>query len=174
MSRPAFTPLGTEPRWKTVYEQLQKAGNGKVLSYDRLGKLLDLNPVRDRAKIAQAVYRAERELLEKDQRALECVSGTGYRVVFASEQLRLAKGQQKKARKALVAGHALVVNVDRGALDNEQAAKFDAAAYVLSRQVELARSTSKQQSRIERALASASGRKKLESGGMLRELDEAV
>lgn len=147
-----FEPKGEKARWVIVYEHVTTVPTGDVVTYDTLGRLLDLDPRKDRHAIQMAVRRAAVESLEGDKRALESVPNKGYRIVEPEEHLRLAKAQQKKSRKALVRGRKAVVNVDFNGMEPEMRHAFEVVAQAFAMQQEFMRRMDVRQSRVEEAV----------------------
>lgn len=147
-----FQPIGAKARWRIVYELLRKIGTGDVLTYEEIGGALNLDADDDRHLIQMAVRRAAREYEEADNRALEAVPNTGYRVVEAPEHLRLAKGQQKRASKALARGHSKVVHVDLSGVEPATRQLFEATVRAFTMQMEFNKRFDVRQKRLEQAL----------------------
>lgn len=150
----AFEPLGDEARWRTVYSLLLLTDTGTVVTYEELGKALDLDPVEGRHAIQMAVRRAAQEHEQVDKRALDAVKNIGYRVVKPAEQLILARRQQRRSSRALVRGHSKAVNVDLSNVDPEVRKAFDVMAAAFSMQMDYNRRLDVRQQRLEEALNS--------------------
>ena len=105
-----------------------------------------------------AVRRAAREHEEADNRAIEPVANTGYRIVEAPEHLRLARSQQKRAGKALERGHSKVANVDLSGLEPGVRSLFEATVRAFSMQMEFNRRFDVRQKRLESTINSMSER----------------
>jgi hypothetical protein len=81
---------------------LKDMERGEIVTYQALGRALDLHPVRDRAKIQNAVRQANKPLLKLHQRGVQAVENEGYRMLPAREHVMVANGHQSKADKAMV------------------------------------------------------------------------
>lgn len=149
---PTFSPLGEQARWRTVYDALKAADVGDVITYERLGEALDLDPVEQRHAIQMAVRRAAREYQARDKRALDAVPNEGYRVVAASEHLVLAKRQQSRSSRALERGHRVATNVDLAQVDAHTRRALEAVAVAFGMQMEFNRRFDVRQQRLEAAV----------------------
>lgn len=147
-----FKPAGDRARWRVIYDMLRSLGTGDVLTYESIGAALGLDADGDRHQIQMAVRRAAREYEESDNRALEAVANEGYRVVEAPEHLRLARGQQKRASKALARGHSKVVHVDMTGLDAGTRQVFEATVRAFAMQMEFNKRFDVRQRRLEESL----------------------
>lgn len=108
-----FQPKGKEAEWRPVYRAFKKLPVDGVIDYETLTDLLGRPFLPDRSPL----YRAMRELENKDKRTIEVVTGTGYRVVAAAEHERLARHHQKKSRRQLGKGLRRIRSADRRQLD---------------------------------------------------------
>lgn len=151
--RQPFKPLGAQARWKTVYDLLRKTGTGKVITWQRLGEALALDPVKDRSAIVQAVRRAAKEHEVKDKRAVDTVRGEGYMPVDATGSLIVARKQQVKSGRALTRGHSAAVNVDLNGTSPEVRKALEILAGQFDAQLEFNRRVVGKQVRMEQDLA---------------------
>jgi hypothetical protein len=147
-----FEAVGEVARWRTVYSLFQASSIGKVIKYETIADALELHHVDDRHAIQMATRRAAKEYLRNDSRAVEAVKNVGYRVVEPEEHLRLAQGQQKKSRKALVRGHDTAVHVDLNGMEPEVRKAFDVTARAFSTLLEYNRRLDTRQKHLESAL----------------------
>lgn len=153
-----FEPIGDRARWRIIYELLQRAEVGQVITYEDLGAVLDLDPQSDRHTIQMAVRRAAREHEEADNRALDVIPNTGYVIVPAPEHLRLARDHHKRASKSLARGHSKVVHVDLSGLDPETRHAFEVVARAFALQMEFNKRFDVRQARLEQAVNDMSQR----------------
>ena len=153
-----FEPAGDKARWRIIYDVLTTKDVGDTVSYDELGETLDLDPAQDRHTIQLAMRRASKNSEIEDKRALEAVPNQGYRIVEAEEHLRLARGQQKRAGRALGRGQSKVVNVDFNGMDPEVRKAFETVAIAFSMQMDMLRRTDIRQNKLEEILAEVSQR----------------
>lgn len=145
-----FDPIGDRARWRILYEDvLTLRDHGDVVTYETLGKALDLDPTDERHVIQMAVRRAAREYEEVDKRALDAVPNVGYRVVNAVEHMGLARRQQRRSHRALKAGKSKVVNVDMQGLDSETRKAFEVVARAFALQMDFNRRMDVRQKRLE-------------------------
>jgi len=147
-----FEPVGDEARWRIIYDVIQVKTTGDTISYDELGRALDLDPATERQTIQLSMRRAAKHSETEDKRALEAIPNQGYRIVEAEEHMRLARGQQKKAGKALGRGQSKVVNVDFNGMDPEVRKAFETVAVAFSMQMDMLRRTDVRQAHLEKVL----------------------
>lgn len=147
-----FDPIGDVARWHTVYDLLVTTKTGDVLTYSRIARALDLDPKKDRHAIQMAMRRAAKEHEQADKRAVEAVPNKGYRVVESAEHLRLARGQHRRASKALMRGHSKVVNVDLTDVPPATRQLFEATVRAFAMQMEFNRRLDVRQKRLEDAV----------------------
>lgn len=153
-----FEPVGARARWRIVYELLCATTTGDVLTYERIGEALGLDPDDDRHAIQMAVRRAAKEHEVGDRRAIEPVANSGYRVVEAPEHLRLARGQQKRAGKALARGQSKVVHVDLSGMEPETRRAFEVVARAFAMQMDFNKRFDVRQAKLEDTITSMSER----------------
>jgi hypothetical protein len=115
-----FKPKGDTAQWRTVYDLLIKTPVNSTITYDTLAEALNLHPHTDRHRIQAATRKAATHLLAQDNRAIENLADTGYRVVTAAQQIPLAGKQIEKAGNALDKGHDLTNNVRMDELTSEE------------------------------------------------------
>lgn len=123
----AFQSKGALPEWQMIYEALLFGADfGTVITYAQLDEVLGRRFLDNRGPI----YRARNELGDQRHRWLEPVPSVGYRIIEASEHLRVAGAHKKKARRQL----GLMVRVadvtDVSALTPDQLATFDSQTKV--------------------------------------------
>lgn len=159
-----FEPAGEVARWRIVYDALKGMSVDAVLAYERAGELLGLDPVVDRSTIQSAVRKASRTFEKVDKHALVAVPNVGYRVVRADEHVVLARGQQRRASRALVRGHSKVVNVDLRDLSPEVRALTEATARAFSLQMDFNRRLDVRQNKLESVISEVSQRAERSEG----------
>lgn len=153
-----FEPIGEKARWRLLYEVMAAAEVDSVVSYADLADALDLDAIGGRQIIQQAMSRAGRELLEKNNRAVESVRGVGYRVVRPEEQLRLAQYHQQRASKSLVRGSRTVRHVDFNGMDAGTRHAFEVTGRALGALIDMNRRLDARQERLEESMKSVVGR----------------
>lgn len=153
-----FEPVGSQARWRVVYELLRNTETDSILTYEELGKALDLDPTDDRHAIQMAMRRAALEHEEVDKRAIDAVPNVGYRIVQPPEHVMLARRQQKRSSRALARGYSKAVNVDLSKLDPETRRVVEVIARGFAMQMDFNRRTDVRQKRLEEALATVSRR----------------
>jgi hypothetical protein len=151
-NRAPFEPIGPQARWKTVYELLKKTSTGEIITYGQLGEALGLDPDDDRVIIRSAVRRAAREHEEHDKRAVDAVSGQGYRPVEPRASLELARKQGKKAGRSLARGRSKAVNVDLNGVDPEVRKALEVVAQAFSMQMDFNRRFEGKTARLEQTI----------------------
>lgn len=155
---PAFRSIGAQARWRTVYEALRNAEVDEIVTYEALGKALDLHPDEDRHSIQMAMRRAAKEHEQIDKRAVDPVPNVGYRIVQPPEHVILARRQQSRSSRALARGYSKAVNVDLSKLDPETRHALEMIGRAFAIQMEFNRQTDVRQKRLEEALATVSRR----------------
>jgi hypothetical protein len=150
-----FQPAGARARWRVIYDMLTASKPGDTVTYDDMGKALELDPDKDRHLIQMAVRRAGREYLLVDCRALEPVPNTGYVIVESAKQLVLAGKHQVKARRSIRRGREQVTHVDVSGLDEATRQMFEIMAWKFAQQDEAIRRLDVRQQRTQRQLAAA-------------------
>jgi hypothetical protein len=96
-----FEPKGDKSQRIIVAESGAAAKPGDVITFETLGKLLKLHPVRQRDQIRQAISAARPLLLHDHGRALVSIRGTGYRVAHAGEHSGIAQTHRRKADRQM-------------------------------------------------------------------------
>lgn len=112
----AFKPRGEKSLRVIVTEMAAAAAYSEVLTFDRLGEALNLDPDAGRNRIRQAVTSARTGLLKHHHRILVTDRGTGYRVARPGEFSGVAEhyrkqGQRHFARALAVIEHAPVTDM---------------------------------------------------------------
>lgn len=153
-----FKAIGEQARWRTIHDLLLMTDTGGVVTYDDMAAALDLDSVKDRHVIQMAMRRAAIEHERVDKRAVEAVPNLGYRVVLPPEHMRLARQQQSRSSRALVAGRSKVVNVDMNGLEPDVRQAFQIVAQAFAMQMDFNRRMDVRQQRLEEALDTISER----------------
>lgn len=153
-----FEPAGDRARWRILYELLTRKGLEDEVTYEEMGKLLDLDPDGDRHAIQMAFRRAAKQYEQMDNRAVEAVPNVGYRIVIPGDHLRLAKAHKKKSGKSLERGHSKVVHVDLAGMEPEVRKAFEVTARAFSVLMDYSRRLDARQDRLEAALDSMTNR----------------
>jgi hypothetical protein len=147
-----FTPRGDSARWRIIYNLLKPLDIGDVLTYEEMGKALDLDPRRERVTIQLAMRRAAQELEEVEKRAVDVVTNEGYRVVEPKEHLMLARRHQKRANRQLSRGQSKVINVDFNLIDPETRKAFEVIAGAFAAQIDFNQRMDIRQANLEAAV----------------------
>ncbi|MDX3314641.1 hypothetical protein P1S61_37440 [Streptomyces sp. ME08-AFT2] len=147
-----FEALGQEARWRAIYALLRPLGVGEIITYERMAEVLELDDDADRVTIRAALYRAAREYEQIDKHAVEAVKNVGYRVVEASEHLKLAQRRQKRAGRQLKRGHDHVVHVDFNGMEPEVRKGFEVTAHAFSMLMDYNRRFDVRQKRLEKVV----------------------
>jgi len=148
-----FNPSGERARWRILYDLLSARTVGDVLTYDQMGKALDLDPRKDRTPIQLAMRRAASELEHVDKQAVDSIVNVGYIIVKPEEHLGLAKRHQRRASTQLVRGHSKVVNVDFNEMEPETRKAFEVMAGAFARQIDFMQRIDVRQRHLEEAVA---------------------
>lgn len=147
-----FTPRGDNARWRIIYNLLKPLQVGELLTYEEMGKALDLDPRKERVTIQLAMRRAAQEFEEVQKRAVDVVTNEGYRVVEPKEHLMLARRHQKKANRQLTRGQSKVVNVDFNLVDPETRKAFEIIATAFAAQIDFNQRMDIRQAHLEEAV----------------------
>lgn len=148
-----FQPVGSQARWRIVYEVLAAARVGDEVTYEELAAALGFDASHDRHRIQMAVRRAGEELEAEDHRALSPVTNVGYRIVEPEEHLVLARRHQSRSSKSLVRGQSKVINVDLSGLDLEVKHTFEVVARAFALQMDFNRRFQVKQEQLEQTMA---------------------
>jgi hypothetical protein len=134
-----FKPQGEIAQWRIAYDAFKAAAVGDEITYARLGELLDIDAGHSRHRIQAAARRAAKKLLLSDDRAVETVPETGYRIVPAVRQIPMAGQQVERATRALEKGHDLSVHIRLDELSETEREVVRAMAAGFSQVAEWAR-----------------------------------
>lgn len=148
----AFQPEGDRSRWVVIYDLLQAAKVGDVITYEQIADALGLDATADRHRIQVAMRRAAMEHEKVDKRAVDAVVNQGYRIVEAPEHLVLAKRHQRRSTTQLVRGYSKTVNVDLSGLTPEVQHAFGVVAQAFAMQMEFNRRFDVRQKRLEESI----------------------
>ena len=148
----AFKPKGEYALRVQALEALRAHSVGETVPYAELEDLLGTG----RKQVQAAVRAAAPEFLDVDQQAVEAVPNVGYRIVPASDHVRLAQGLQRRSSRALVRGHAVVTKVDFATLSPEVRALTEATARAFAVQIDFNRRMDVRQERLEAAIDAVS------------------
>lgn len=150
-----FEAKGDRPEWQMIYDVLARGKVGDVIEYPALDKALG----RDFRNNRHPLERAIRELLNVKRRTVENMPGKGYRVVAASEHERLARQQQKFARRRIAKGLRTTRGTDRSQLTPEEALRLDRLEIMLADQQEALRRHESRIAKLEEVAKKASRQK---------------
>lgn len=172
-----FEPIGELARWRVLVEKFTGVDRGETLTYDELGKVLDLDPVGDRRAIAAAVREASKTLSREHERSLIAVRNVGYRVALPDEHIELAGRQQRKSNRALVRAKDHVEYVDLSGMSEEGRTLAIAMARALTWQQAQMRRMDVRQKDLERVVQSITTRQERseeETAARLAELERRI
>jgi exonuclease VII large subunit len=144
-----FTKKDVKSEWEKVYDYISVLSVGDEIDYADLDLILG----RDFRSARTPFVRANKELLERNQRGMLNVRGVGYRVVTASEHEAAAKRHHKSARRQLTRAHQWVKNADRSQLTPEERQRFDRIELSLSRQLQHTKALEERVQKMEQATA---------------------
>lgn len=153
-----FKASGGRAKWRDAYDLFVAAAVGDVVTYRELGDVLGMDPDKERHRIQVTVRRAALEHEREDKRALDAVTNLGYRIVEASEHIRLARSQQKRSSRALQRGHSKAVNVDLSQVDATTRHALDMVAQAFALQMDFNRRFDVRQRRLEDVVSMVSKR----------------
>lgn len=115
-----------------VAEMVAQGSPGDLITYDDLGKALDLDPDERRDQIRQAVSAARPLVLADQKRALIPVRGQGYRIAWASEFAGIAQEHRRKADRQIGKALDIVKNVNEKELTPDELRRHRAVAMVIT------------------------------------------
>lgn len=127
-----FRPKGDRSLRVIVAEMVAERSPGDLITYDELGKALDLDPDERRDQIRQAVSAARPVILADHKRALIAERGKGYRIAFAGEFAGLAQGHRRKADRQMGKALDIVKNVNERELSPEELKRHRAVAVIIT------------------------------------------
>lgn len=117
-----FEKIGNEPQWRVVYEHIRNLDAGTMVTMKQLQNLLPNAP---EGSVRTAFHRAMKEMETVDHRSFVTEWGIGYRVASANEHEKLARRQQKFARRRLDAGLRKIEATDRSQLTSDELRRLD-------------------------------------------------
>lgn len=115
-----FKPKGETAQWRIVYDIFRSTPEGATVTYDQLAEPLAMDPRRDRHRIQAAARKAATHLLEKDNRAIEVHTETGYVMVPANRQIHMAGKQIERATHHLDRGKDLTTFIQVDDLNDRE------------------------------------------------------
>jgi hypothetical protein len=127
-----FAPKGDRSLRVIVAEMVGQRSPGDLLTYEELGKVLDLDPDERRDQIRQAVSAARPLVLIDQKRALIPVRGEGYRIAWASEFAGIATEYRRKADRSIGRALDVVRNVNEKELSPEELKRHRAVAVIIT------------------------------------------
>lgn len=134
--RRPFQPVNGHPMWVLIKDRLVGMNIGDVITD---GELRAAVPEGAPASINSAFHRAVRSLQETHSRTLTRVRKVGYRMVAATEHEKLARDQQRRGYRRLVASRGKLASADRTQLNREDRQRVDALQHNADVQAEFVR-----------------------------------
>lgn len=123
-----FEPKGEKPEWRVLYDDLLEGMEpGQVVSFADLDRVLGRPFSANRGPL----YRARKELGAARHRWLEAVPGAGYRVIDASEHVRVARSHKRKGQRQLHTAVTVLNATDVGRLTEPERDHFDTQSRLL-------------------------------------------
>lgn len=151
-----FQPVGDRARWQMVSDLLEGTETDDVVTYDEAARLLELDPLKERPIIQQAIRTAADHHQKETGRSIEAVPNMGYRIVKTDENLRLAHGRQQRSKRQLKRAHQILVRTDRNGLTPEQRQQFEAAGNAIGQLVDFVRRLDIRQQRLDEVVSHVS------------------
>lgn len=112
-----FNPKdGKQPQWKYIHDALKDYEYGTEFSYAELEDICGLS----RKRIQALKDKTDRELKKSSQKMLVNVRGYGYRIADPWEQVKEAKGHEKKGGRQVKKAREFLDNVDTSEMTNEE------------------------------------------------------
>lgn len=102
MERKPFDTLSADgtPLWKKIYDGVQGHPTDTLFTFDELTSILG----RDIIKYRDAIYQANKHLLDNLDLMLLSVKNQGYKLAKATDQLQFAAKRPKRAKRQLTRG----------------------------------------------------------------------
>jgi hypothetical protein len=142
-----FKTKGQSPEWQLLYDHCSTLPVDAVVTYDQLDQVLGRDFRDDRGPLAKT----QTLMLENVNRTLVNVRGVGYRVARATEHMGLAKGQRRRAKRAMTKGIRIIQGTDRQALTAQDRQRLDALELNMLAQQNMLRRTEARVSAVEKA-----------------------
>lgn len=122
--RKPFEPIGSQPRWKILYDLVAGRPIGTEITY---GEARDALGGVDRQTAISAMYTAKRHLENDGERSVRNVMRFGWIVMKPDEEIAEAETRRKRAHRRVRAGIRIVrsVNTRRGELTQFDRQRLD-------------------------------------------------
>lgn len=148
-------PGDAPARWHILYQAMAELVAGELLSYERMAKLLGLDPqlVKDRQAISVSARKASDELRKRDRKVALLIRGKGYGIAQPDVIIGVARRHQELAVAQVEAGFAKVDTIDLTQLDVTTARIVEATLMGFARQQAMMRQLDVRQNRLETVMA---------------------
>lgn len=156
-----FETKGDRSQWAIVYERLATMDIGQRITDDELFRLL---PDASESTVRNAFWRAVREMEQDHQRTFDRIRTIGYELVHPREVERLARGQQRKAKRRLKSAQDKAHSADRSMLSHAEKQRIDALELNLAQQRDMIR-------RLDRGLKVERQERKAETADLTERMD---
>jgi len=155
-----FTPRSPDGRaeWRIELDEFLRVGRGGIVTFTKLGQVLNRDPDDERHAIYQAVARAAKELRATHSMSVGSVPGEGYRVLEAAEHEIQAYGFQNQATRKMNKAVAVLKATPLDDLTPAQRRRAMAATTVMTTMASALHMVAKQQRRQEAKLAEMDAR----------------
>ena len=141
--------------YKTVaFEYLQTLQPEQIVTYDELAKELGLHPRHDLTQIQQAVREATKPLLKMHKRGVQVVTGHGFRIIPARENMLVANKHQNKSDRQMVRAIEFFAGTNLNELTEQELRVHQGQAMIAQALYASHQSLSKRITRLEKILAS--------------------
>lgn len=149
----SFEKKGEKSQKTLVLEAFESAQSGEVVSYEKLGEILKMNPSTQRTHIQSVVNATKKSLLDKQSKGLEAVPNEGYRIIAPNEHVSLAQKHQGKVSRSLKRAKNTVDRADFNKLTEVEKNLVLAAGRALGFQQEQIRKLDIRQQKLEQVLS---------------------
>jgi len=111
-----FTPKHEKAYWKMLYDSIVDRALGDLVTYDEIGEVIG----KDISNSRNYIYRANKELMAKNNRMLEVVPTTGYRVVEGIEMYKGAETHKTRSKRQIKQSTFIATHIDTAVLTTDQ------------------------------------------------------
>ena len=111
-----FKPKNEVAYWKMLYDIIVDRKLGDLVTYDEITEIVGKEVNNSRVHI----YRANKELVDKNNRMLEVVPTVGYRIVEGLEMYKGAENHKTKSKRQIKQSTFIATHIDTAVLTPDQ------------------------------------------------------
>ena len=111
-----FKPKNVVAYWKMLYDIIVDRKLGDLVTYDEITEIVGKEVNNSRVHI----YRANKELVDKNNRMLEVVPTVGYRIVEGLEMYKGAENHKTKSKRQIKQSTFIATHIDTAVLTPDQ------------------------------------------------------